>query len=74
MHIKSFSGLILVCSIAAIVSVPLAGCGGSNMEPEGPELGALEKYLNENPELLDTADEEMDMIEGDEFAAAEEGE
>ena len=43
------------------------------MEPEGPELGALEKYLNENPELLETGDEEMDMIEGDEFADPGEG-
>ena len=34
-------------------------------------MGELEKYLNENPELLETADEEMDMVEGDEFGDPE---
>ncbi len=71
MRNKSFGRFLLSCGIAAFVSLPLVGCGGADMEPQGPEMGELEKYLNENPELLETSDEEMDMVEGDEFGDAE---
>ena len=69
MFAKFFLNLLLVGCVAAL-TIPLAGCGGGNT-PQGPELGALEEYLDEHPEVREEPDEEMDEIEGDEFDSAE---
>lgn len=60
MRNKSFGQFLLGCGIAAFVSLPLVGCGsGGDMAPEGPEMGSLEKYLNENPDqMLENSDDE----------------
>ena len=68
MVIKPFSNLLRVGCFAVLV-LPMSGCGRGKT-PQGPELGELESYLNEHPELMETADEEMDEIEGNEFANA----
>ena len=61
------SKLLSVGCVLAL-GVVLSGCGGPDMEPTGPEMGELQRYMSEHPELMDTKDEEMDEIEGDEFA------
>lgn len=69
MFAKLFSKLLLLGCVASLV-LALAGCGG-DMTPQGPELGELERYMNEHPELKETSDEEMGEIDGDEFNNAE---
>lgn len=60
--------LPLLGTLFVVLCLPLAGCGGTDSQPQGPEVGELERYMAEHPELMDTEDEEMDQIEGDEFA------
>jgi hypothetical protein len=53
-------------------ALPLAGCGGGgsgDMTPTGPEMGELERYLNEHPEEMEVSDEEMGEMSEDEEAA-----
>lgn len=47
----------------------LCGCGGDTTQPEGPEMGSVQAYLDEHPEAL--IDEEGEVSEEEEFAAAE---
>ena len=61
------SHTILLC--IASFGLLSCGCGGGNKEPEGPELGSVQAYLEEHPEAL--IDEE-EVSEEDEVAAAEE--
>ena len=61
------ANLILVLCFATL-SV-LCGCGADNTQPEGPELGSVQAYLDEHPEVL--TDEDGEVSEEEEFAAAE---
>ena len=46
----------------AVFVLPLCGCGGAgDMTPEGPELGDLERYMNEHPELMDDNSDDEDQ-------------
>ena len=47
------------------------GCGGRDMTPKGPEMGALESYLEEHPELMVDEDEAIDSEDEFENADAE---
>ena len=47
----------------------LCGCGGDNTQPEGPEMGSVQAYLDEHPEAL--TDEDGEVSEEEEFAEAE---
>ena len=67
MRIKSFVRFLAICSVAA-VTLPLARCGGGNTSPQGPEMGELERYMSEHPELMVETDDEIDQE--DEFAGA----
>jgi hypothetical protein len=60
---------ILGCLFA--FALPLVGCGdtGGGMTPQGPEMGELERYMSEHPELMDDSDEEMGEMSEDEEAA-----
>ncbi len=63
---RLFSKLFLAGCLP-VATLLLFGCGASN-EPQGPEMGELQRYMSEHPELMDTEDEEMDQVDGDEFA------
>ncbi len=65
MFAKPLFKLPLACCVAAL-ALPLPGCGPDTTR-QGPELGELKRYLDEHPELMETVDEEMDEIEGNEF-------
>jgi hypothetical protein len=55
----------------ASLSLFVCGCGdggGGDMTPEGPELGAVEQYLQDHPEAREDAEV---VSEDDEFSAAE---
>ena len=50
----------LILGGLAVAALPLLGCGGRDMDPKGPEMGELEKYMSEHPELMVENDEEID--------------
>lgn len=73
---KLFPTILLVGCLAVFV-LPLCGCGeADDMTPEGPELGELERYMNEHPELMeensDDEDQEGEFEMGDGEEAAPE--
>ena len=47
------SALVLVGILSAV------GCSGGK-EPEGPEMGSIQEYLDENPDAAARIDEEVD--------------
>ncbi len=54
----------------ACLSILTMGCGSDSMDPQGPEMGAVQKYLDEHPEERETAGA---VSEEDEFTAAGSG-
>lgn len=58
---------VLFCLFISALSVALIGCSESKPEAAGPELGAIEAYLNEHPEERIDSDEPQD--ENEEFEA-----
>lgn len=63
---------IVVCAMVFALSQTGCNDGGGSMEPQGPEMGELERYMSEHPELMEASDEEMgEMSEDEEAATAE---
>jgi len=60
-----------VIGMLSVFALPLVGCdsGGGDMTPKGPEMGELERYMSEHPELMDDTDEMMGEMSEDEEAA-----
>ena len=46
-------------ALALIGILSTVGCGGSK-EPEGPEMGSIQAYLDENPDAAARIDEDVD--------------
>ena len=56
---------IKVCCLLPLLVLPLAGCGGaSEAEPETPEVGELEQFLRDNPDVANEEEEEPGEEEG----------
>ncbi|WP_372896212.1 hypothetical protein [Stieleria sp.] len=68
MRFSSFSRILLLL-VSISFAVPLSGCGKDMTESEGPELGAVEAYLQEHPEEREENPEDVESEE-DENAAA----
>ncbi len=49
----------VLCCVVFAALIPLAGCGKDDT-PEGPEVGAVQKYLDENPEAAARIDEDVE--------------
>ena len=54
----------------ALLGLSAVGCDGGSTEPQGPELGSVQQYLDEHPE---ENEESATVSEADEFGAAEAG-
>ena len=72
MMLKVTSKILFVCFLI-VFAMPLAGCGDGGVDrtkTKGPEMGELQAYLNEHPELMDESSDdedqegEFDMAEG----------
>ena len=61
----SLLNLLCIASFSSLC----CGCGGDATQPEGPELGSVQAYLDEHPEAL--IDEEV-PTEDEEMAASDE--
>lgn len=68
MRFSSISRILLLL-LSISFAVPLSGCGKDMTESEGPELGAVEAYLQEHPEEREENPEDVESEE-DENAAA----
>jgi hypothetical protein len=52
--LKQYSGALVLIGILSSV-----GCTGGK-EPQGPEMGSIQKYLDENPDAAARIDEDVD--------------
>lgn len=54
----------------ALFGLAAVGCDSGSTDPQGPEMGSVQKYLDEHPEEREEA---TAVSEADEFGAAEAG-
>ena len=54
----------------ALLGLSAIGCDGGSTEPQAPEMGSVQKYLDEHPE---EREESGTVSEADEFGAAQAG-
>ena len=65
------SGNVLLVLVLFCLGTSLTGCADKDA-PKGPEMGELDRYLEEHPEEREISDEMMDeMDEENEFEGAE---
>ena len=50
---------LLLC-VLCVSLIPFAGCG-ADKTAEGPEVGAVQRYLDENPEAAARIDDDEDV-------------
>ncbi len=69
MRFSSISRILLLL-LSISFAVPLSGCGKDMTESEGPELGAVEAYLQEHPEEREDNPEDAESEEDENEAAS----
>ncbi|PAY18939.1 hypothetical protein CKO51_14020 [Rhodopirellula sp. SM50] len=69
MRFSSFSRILLLL-LSISFALPLSGCGKDMTESEGPELGAVEAYLQEHPEEREDNPDEAESEEDENEAAS----
>ncbi|WP_182866462.1 hypothetical protein [Stieleria mannarensis] len=69
MRDTSISKLLFVL-VSISLTIPMSGCGQDMSEPEGPEMGAVEAYLQEHPEEREDNPDEAQSEEDENDASS----
>ncbi|MCS7468056.1 hypothetical protein NZK35_15500 [Stieleria sp. ICT_E10.1] len=69
MRWSSISHVLLIL-LSLSFAVPMSGCGKDMTESQGPELGAVEAYLQEHPEEREDNPDEAGSEEDENEAAS----